>query len=666
MAINEGGGTAMQNDADRLNAEIEETGARAAEVVERLDTSSRFRKLTGFSRIMVLILAVSWSLFQLYTAAFGSLEAMIQRAIHLSFALSLGFLLYPPSPEARRDRLSWLDVVLALAAAYVSYYITSNFRDITMRAGYVTTADLVCGVLAIVLVFEACRRIVGMPLATVAAVCLAYAYLGKFIPGYFGHRGFSIPRIVSHMFLTTEGIFGVPLGVSASYIFLFILFGSFLFRTGVGQLFIDLAMALAGHQPGGPAKVAVISSAMLGTINGSTVANVVGTGSFTIPLMKSIGYKKEFAGAVEAAASTGGQLMPPIMGAAAFVMAEFTGIPYLRIALGAAIPAILFYLSVIWQVHLEALKLGLKGLPREQLPRAGALLKTKGHLLLPVAVILFFLVKGYTPTYAAFFGVVSTVVVSAVSSKTRLSFAKLIEALEAGARDAISIAVACSVIGFIIGTATLTGLGVKVAGGIVQMAGGNLMLTLVFTMIASLVLGMGLPTTANYIVTSTMAAPALLALGVPVLSAHMFVFYYGIISDLTPPVALGAMAGAGLAGGDPLKTGIQATKLALVSYIVPFFFVLSPVLLGINTTVVGLIWGSASAVLGVLLLGIGLEGYFLSPLCLWERLLAIPAGIALIDPGIVTDLIGLGALAVLVVRQRQTSRRAQLGSRTVF
>lgn len=652
----------MKDNRDAFGEEIRQAQAKATEVAERFDASARFRKLSGVARTVVFVIAVSWSVFQLYTAVFGSLEAMIQRAIHLGFALALAFLLYPGSRRSSRTSISVFDVVLATLAACVAYYLVTNFAELTMRAGYVTTADLVVGVVTILLVFEACRRVVGTPLAVVAATCLVYAYLGRFIPGYFGHRGFSIPRIVAHMCLTTEGIFGVPLGVSASYIFLFILFGSFLFRTGVGQLFIDLAMALAGHQSGGPAKVAVISSAMMGTINGSTVANVVGTGSFTIPLMKKIGYEPHFAGAVEAAASTGGQLMPPIMGAAAFVMAEYTGIPYLRIALAAALPAILYYSAVLWQVHLEAKKQGLKGVPRDQLPRAGVLLRQKGHLLLPVVVILILLVRGYTPTYAAFFGVVSTVVVSSISPKTRLSLKGFFLALEGGAKDAVSIAVACAVIGFVIGTATLTGLGVKIAGGIVALARGNVLLTLFYTMIASLVLGMGLPTTANYIVTSTMAAPALLALGVPVLAAHMFVFYYGIIADLTPPVALGAMAGAGLAGADPLKTGVQATKLGIVSYIVPYFFVLSPVLLGIDVTFWRIVWAFCSAMLGVLLLGAGFEGYLIAPVHPWMRPLMILGGIALIDPGLVTDILGICILGVVAFTQLRAAKKITLGT----
>lgn len=655
----------MENDLNRSDEGTKGTEGKAAEVIERLDPSSRVRRLTGLGGGLVLAVAVAWSVFQLYTAVFGSLEAMIQRAIHLGFALSLSFLLYAANPKSNREKLPIVDIILALLAVYVSYYIIVNFVDITLRAGYVTTADFVTGILASLLIFEACRRVVGVPLCVVAATCIAYAYFGKFMPGLFGHRGFSLPRIVSHMFLTTEGIFGVPLGVSATYIFLFILFGSFLFRTGAGELFIDLSKALAGSQAGGPAKVAVISSGMLGTISGSAVANVVGTGSFTIPLMKSLGYDNEFAGAVEAAASTGGQLMPPIMGTAAFIMAEFTGIPYLQVALAAAIPAILYYLSVLWQVHLRAKKLGLVGLPREQLPRARALLKQKAHLLLPVVVIVFFLVKGYTPTYAAFFGILSTTIVSSINPKTRMSFAALIEALEGGARDAISIAVACSIIGFVIGSATLTGLGAKIGAGIVQIARGNLMLTLILTMITSLLLGMGLPTTANYIVTATMAAPALILLGVPLLSAHMFVFYFGIISDLTPPVALAAMAGAGLAGGDPLKTGVQATKLAAVSYIVPFFFVFSPVLLGIDATPLRLLWAAASSLLGVFLLGMGLEGYFLSVFTPWERLLAIPAGIALIHPGILTDMAGLAVFGLLFLRQHQAKQRQALATTAV-
>lgn len=643
----------LNKDKRILEKTLDETERRVEEVKEKFDITSRLRVLTGKTGNVVSMIAIAWSIFHLYTAVFGSFEAMIQRAVHLAFALVLVFLLYPGSKESKEGKIPFIDVLLALFAIYPSYYMITNFRELTMRAGYVTTADFLTGILLILLVFEACRRAVGKALAVVAGSCLAYAYFGNYIPGYFGHGGFSVQRIVSHMYLTTEGIFGVPLGVSASYIFLFILFGTFLFKTGVGQLFIDLSMGLAGHQAGGPAKVAVISSGLLGTINGSTVANVVGTGSFTIPLMKSIGYKKEFAGAVEAAASTGGQLMPPIMGAAAFVMAEFTGIPYLRIAVAAAIPSILFYLSVLWQVHLEAKKLGLKGLPREELPLVSNLLKKKGHLLIPIIVILIILMNGYTPTYAAFFGIISTIVASSLHINTRMSLKTFFKALDEGARGATSIAIACAVTGFIIGTATLTGFGIKVAGGIVQLGGGNLILTLVLTMLASLILGMGLPTTANYIVTATMAAPALLTLGVGVLPAHLFVFYFGIISDLTPPVALGAMAAAGISGGDPFKTGIQASKLAIVSYIVPFFFVLSPQLLCIDSSIFNVIWTFCTAILGVILVAISIEGFFLSHLNFLARLIIFPAGLVLLYPGLISDIIGGSVFAFLYILQKK-------------
>lgn len=642
---------------------MEETGARAGEVLERFDISSRYRSIPGLGGKAISLIAIFWSSFQLYTAVFGSLEPMIQRSIHLGFALVLTFFLYPGEKALNRNKIDLLDIVFAILGAYGTLYVVFNFRELAIRAGYMTTIDLITGILLIVVMFEACRRVVGIPLTVVAGVCLAYAYFGNYIPGYFGNRGYSIARVVAHMYLTTEGIFGVPLGVSASYIFLFILFGSFLFRTGLGQLFIDLAIALTGHQAGGPAKVAVVSSALMGTINGSTVANVVGTGSFTIPLMKSIGYKPYFAAAVEAAASTGGQLMPPIMGAAAFVMSEFTGIPYLRIALAASIPAILYYFSVILQVHLEAKKMGLTGMPKDRLPNAKVILKERGHLLIPVFVILGFLIKGYTPTYAAFYGIVSTIIVSFFSAKTRLTARGFWGALEGGARDAISIAVACGIIGFIIGTATLTGLGMKIASGIVQLAHDNLMLTLFFTMIACLILGTGLPTTANYIVVSTMAAPALIMMKVPLLAAHMFVFYYGIIADLTPPVALGAMAAAGLAGADPFRTGVQATKLAVVSYLIPYFFVIFPMLLWIDVEPLMLIWAFVSAVLGVTLLAVGIEGYFLSPLKKWERLLSALAGIGLLDPGLVTDLLGLCVFTLIIGRQVLMKRRKHFGGK---
>src|SRR5690606_7132896 len=442
-------------------------------------------------------------------------------------------------------------------------------------------------------------------------------------------------------YFTTEGIFGLPLGVSATFIFLFILFGAFLEKTGIGRFFIDLANAVAGFASGGPAKVAVITSALEGTVSGSSVANTVGSGSFTIPMMKRLGYRPEFAAAVEATASTGGQLMPPIMGAAAFLMAEFTGIPYIRIATAALLPAILYFTGIFIAVHYEAKRLGLKGIPRDQLPSVWSVIRERGHLFLPLVAIIVLLVQGNTPMKAAFYGIVLAVVAAMIHPSTRMSLRDIIAALEQGARAALGVVMATAAAGIIIGVITLTGLGLKLASGLVSLAQGQLFLTLFFTMIASLILGMGSPTTANYVITSTIAAPALLQLGLPVLVAHMFVFYFGILADITPPVALAAYAGAGIAGAQPMKTGVTATRIAVAAFLIPYI----PSMLFIDVTWQQILQMAITSILGMFGVAVAMGGFFRTNLTVPERILFALGGVLMIDPGLVTDLVGLILLA---------------------
>ncbi|MDK2928150.1 MAG: hypothetical protein PWR31_1841 [Bacillota bacterium] len=629
------------------------------EVRAKVDMESNYRRLAGTWARVIRCLAIAMSVYQLYTAVFGVLPAQLQRTWHLGFALALIFLLYPSNRKSRQAFVSmyWVDVVLALLGAGVNLYWIINYQDILMRAGDATKPDLVVGAIAILLVLEAARRIVGLPITAIAALFVLYAYVGPYLPGFLSHRGFSVERIISHMFFTTEGILGIPLGVSSTFVFLFILFGAFLEKTGIGQFIIDLANAVAGRAVGGPAKVAVIASAMQGTISGSSVANVVGTGSFTIPLMKSIGYKANFAGAVEAAASTGGQIMPPIMGAAAFLMAEFTGIPYARVALAAVIPALLYFTGVGIGVHLEARRTGLTGLPEEQVPRLGKVLRERGLLLIPILGLIVIMASGATPTKAALLAMVLAILVSSISPKTRLKPKDILDALEQGARGALGVAAATAAAGMIIGSVTLTGLGLKLANGLVTLAHGNLLLTMFFAMIASLILGMGSPTTANYVITSTIASPALIHLGVPLLAAHMFVFYFGIVADLTPPVALAAYAGAGIAKGEPMATGVNATKLAIGAFLVPYIFVMSPQLLLINTTVFGALRVAVGAVIGMLALEAAVQGWLLKEAGLPERIALALGGLMLIDPGSLTDIIGLTLFVVIYLLQRGSARR---------
>ncbi len=432
-----------------------------------------------------------------------------------------------------------------------------HYRELILRAGLPTLEDTIIGAMGILLVIEAARRVVGIPMVCVVLFFIAYAFAGPYLPGLLAHRGLTINQFVSHVYYTTEGIFGIPLGVSSTFIFLFILFGAYLEGTGLGKFFIDLANAIAGWASGGPAKVAVLSSGLMGTVSGSSVANVVGTGSLTIPMMKKLGYHKDFAGAVEAAASTGGQLMPPVMGAAAFLMAEFVGVAYVEIVKAAVIPAFLYFMGVWLGVHFEAQRNNLKGIPREELPKVGEILRERGHLAIPLIVIVYLLVSGYTPMRAALVAIVLSILVSAIKKSTRMKSAEIIKGLENGARNVLGVLVACAAAGIIIGVVTKTGVGLKLASGLLQLSGGMLLPSMFFTMVTAIILGMGVPTTANYVITSTIAAPALLQMGVPILAAHMFVFYFGIIADVTPPVALAAYAGAGISGGNALSQCVE-------------------------------------------------------------------------------------------------------------
>ncbi|MGN0939517.1 MAG: TRAP transporter permease, partial [Selenomonas sp.] len=596
---------------------------RAEAVLKKYDKDSDTMEYKGIMAKIVSAIAITFSIFQLYTATFGVLDAQLQRAVHLGFGLALVYLLYPTRKSWSRTKLHPFDLLLAILGAAAPAYILIEYNQLVMRSGLVTTPDLVVGILGILLVVEATRRVVGIPMVTVVLLFLAYAFAGPYMPGVLAHRGLTLSQLVGHLFFTTEGIFGIPLGVSSTFIFLFILFGAYLESTGLGKFFIDLADSIAGWASGGPAKVAVLSSGLMGTVSGSSVANVVGTGSLTIPMMKKLGYHKNFAGAVEAAASTGGQLMPPVMGAAAFLMAEFVGVPYIDIVKAAVIPALLYFTGVWLGVHFEAKRSNLKGLPREQLPKMSRLLVERGHLAIPLVVIVYLLVTGYTPMRAALVAIVLSIICSALRKSTRMKPIEIVRGLDKGARNVLSVLVACASAGIVIGVVTKTGVGLKLASGLLTLSGGMLLPTMFFTMITAIVLGMGVPTTANYVITSTIAAPAIIQMGVPVLAAHMFVFYFGIIADVTPPVALAAFAGAGIAGGNALRTGVNAAKLAIAAFIIPYMFVLSPVILMIDATIPGLVVTTITAIIGMIALSSALIGYLADNCRIYERILLI-------------------------------------------
>lgn len=631
------------------------TEAEQQELLEKYDPEAGTRKLTGVLGHIAFFGLLAFSLFQLYTAIFGVFTAQIQRTIHLGFALSLVFLLFPANRKKGQKgkfQIAWYDIVLAILSIGVGAYWPLFFEDIVMNVGRLGVLDFAVGLMAILLVLEATRRAVGLPIMVIALLFIFYGVFGPYMPGFLAHRGLTLERLVQTMFFSTEGILGTPLAVSSTFIFLFLLFGSFLVRTGVGQYFNDLSTAIAGRRIGGPAKVAIFSSALQGTISGSSVANVVTSGAFTIPMMKNLGYKKEFAGAVEAAASTGGQLMPPVMGAAAFLMVEFigNGITYWDIAKAAAIPAILYFSGIWIMTHFEAKRLGLRGLTQEEMPSKKEVFG-KFYLLIPILAIIILLMANITVTHAALYSIAISVLVGFINKDVRMKFIDIIYALVDGARTALAVAAATAAAGIIVGIVTKTGLGLKLANGLIDLSGGYLIPTLMLTMVAALILGMGSPTTANYVITSTIAAPAIILLGVPDLSAHLFVFYFGIIADITPPVALAAFAAAGVAGGEPIKTGIESSKLAIAAFIIPYIFVLSPQMLMIDTTWMEVAWVVLTAMAGMIAIGAGVIGYWMRGMNWLERVLAVIVGLLLIYPETVSDIIGISAFIVLLALQ---------------
>jgi TRAP transporter 4TM/12TM fusion protein len=633
-------------------------------ILKQVDKEASARKLTGIPRWVVYLIGFSWSLFQVYTAAFGLFPAQLQRSIHLAYAFVLTFLLFPARSSDESNRLSWYNWVIALFAAYVGLYMALNYVRIMEAGGDYSRMDYIIGGCGILLTLEAARRVVGLPIVGLSAFFLIYTYFGAYFPGFMEHRGYSLERISSHMYLTTEGILGIPLGVAATFIYLFILFGSFREKSGLGQLFIDISNAIAGWASGGPAKMAIVTSALEGTVSGSSVANTVESGSLTIPMMKRLGYRPEFAAAVEASSSTGGQIMPPIMGAAAFIMAEFLNVPYLDIAKAAAIPACLYFFGVFMEVHFEAKRCNLRGLSRDELPRFADVMRERGHLFVPLFAIIIFLSIGFTPLYAALMGLVTCIIAGAMKKVTRMSPRQIADGFELGARNAIGVALACASAGIIIGAITLTGLGLKLGNGLVELAGGNLPLTLIFTMITSIILGMGVPTTANYIITSTIAAPALIQLGVHPLAAHMFVFYFGIVADITPPVALAAYAGSGIAKSNPFKTGVTSTKLAIGAFITPYIFVFNNSMLWINTTWFAITQTLITSCVGMTAIGAAMIGFFLAPMNWAERVLFFAGGLMMVHPGVMTDAAGIGLLAACVGYQRHKKKKGVVSAAT--
>lgn len=655
----------MTSDKQQLETENVETLTEEQKqaLLEKYDTESNVRRLTGIMKWVIFIGLLSFSIFQLYTAIFGQFTAYIQRSIHLGFGLTFIFLLFPSRKRGLKTKVPFYDYILAILSVIVGLYWTINYERLVTSLGSINQMDFIVGAIAILLVLEASRRAVGLPITIIASLFLLFAFFGRHMPDFISHRGQSMESIVNLMFFSTDGILGTPISVSATYIFAFLLFGAFLVKTGVGQYFNDLAVSLAGKLIGGPAKVAIFSSALQGTISGSSVANVVTSGSYTIPMMKKLGYKKEFAGAVEASASTGGQLMPPIMGAAAFLMVEFIGrgITYWDIAKAAAIPAILYFTGIWIMTHFEAKRLGLRGLKDEELPNRKEVFK-KIYLLIPIVLIIVLMISGVPVIHAALYGILACIIVGIINPDVKFGPKDFINALVDGARTALAVVAATACAGIIVGVVVKTGLGLSLANTLVDLAGGNILLTLVFVMIASLILGMGAPTTANYVITSTIAAPAIIALLAPgvsqelipltvLLSAHFFVFYFGIIADITPPVALAAFAASGISGGDPIKTGFHSAKLAIAAFIIPYMIVFSPALLMVDVTVLEVSWVLFTAIVGMVAIGAGVIGYWYRKVTWIERLILIVAGLAMVYPERVSDVTGLVVFVILLVLQ---------------
>ena len=619
---------------------------KAQELLEEKEADSRMRTYKGpMSRILVALLCV-WTVFQLYFTTVGVISAINLRAFHCIFLLLFTFLLFPSYKKEKRVRKLppvW-DMLLILLGTGSFGYLIMNFTRIAQTGGRVSQFEVGVAAVALLVVFEAARRASGN-LAVLALIFLGYNWFGEFLPGLLGHNGFTLKRVLITQFWGTQGVLGTGIGVSATYIFLFVVFGAFLKHSGFSKFINDFSLTLVGQTSGGPAKVAVVASALMGMINGSAIANVATTGTITIPLMKRTGYRKEFAGAVEAVASTGGQFCPPIMGAVGFVMAEFLNLSYTKVMLAAIVPAFLYYLGLLMSVHFEAKRLGLSGLSKENIPDASKVLREQGHLVIPLVVLIALMFAGYTPLYAAVIAIFATIAASWLRKETRMTGSKIIEATVEGAKGAISVGVCCVIIGVIIGTVTLTSMGLNMGYLILNVINNdNIYMTGFLVMIMSTILGMGVPGVAAYVIVQAVAVPVLIKAGVLAITSHLFCLIYACLSNITPPVAMSAYVASGIAGSDQTKTGIWAVRLGLIGFIIPFFFLDNPVLLiGVdrNATMMTTLWAVVTASVGTVSLVAGLEGWLITKCNVIERILLIAAAPAMLYPGLFTDVIGL-------------------------
>ncbi len=624
-------------------------------VMKKYDRESNVRIWEGAPKIAVTCVLAAFSLFCLYVTLFASWLEEIRLTSFVAFIVFLGFLVFPARKGQQKvNHIPWYDVVMMIAGTAAFLYFTFNAMTIIQQGSFFQWYQILIGIVGIVSLAEVCRRSVGIPILCVAAFFIVYALIwGLANPSLWGRLNYA----VRYLFYSKEGIFSTPVNVCSKFIVVFIIFGAFLERTGIADFFINIANAFVGGFSGGPAKVAVVASAMEGMVSGSSVANTVGSGSVTIPLMKKTGYKPEFAGAAEAAASTGGQIMPPIMGAAAFLMADYVQVPYSTIAVKAILPAVLYFIGVFVAVHLEAKKLGLKGLPKEELPKLKPLLK-QTYLLLPLALLIYLVgTSQRSIQYAAAIAILAAIFVSLFNKGNRITPKRILEALAAGGQGTITVAAACGVAGIIAGTITMTGLANTLINGIVTLAGEHVIIALFLTMVCCIVLGMGVPTTANYCIMASTCAPILIRMGVPAIAAHFFVFYFGIVADLTPPVALAAYAGAAIAQANPMKTALTSTKLAIAAFIVPYIFALNPAILFIDTTVWEVITICITSFVGIFSVAASLEGYLLHHMPAYQRIVIALGGLLLIDPDPITDLIGIVLVGVVALIQYASKRK---------
>ncbi len=629
------------------------------EIMKKYDRESNTRPWTGKPAIVIKAALALFSVFMIYMNLFVVWDERIRRSLFLGLVIIFVFLLFPAAKGGKQkpNHVPVYDLILGILGAYSFFNFTLNSKSIIDRGTRIDQKEVILGVIGILILAECCRRVTGIPILVVAGCFVIYAAYSFATNGRDPSAYQVIRKIIYNLFYTTTGVIGTPVGVCSTYIVLFIIFGAFLETTGIADFFISCANAFAGAASGGPAKVAVISSALCGMVSGSSVGNTVTTGSVTIPMMKKTGYPGEFAGAVEAAASTGGQIMPPIMGAAAFLMAEMVGVPYSSIVIKAILPAVLYFLGIFLMVHLRAKRLGLEGIPRDELPKLRNLLP-KIYLLVPLVALVYLIVSGYTMSRAAIIATALCILVSLFDKEHRLTPKKFVDALETGAKNTLSIGVACGIAGIIAGVVTMTGLGQLFISAIVSVSHGHLMIALFLTMLCCIVLGMGVPTTATYIIMATTCAPILTTgMGLNAICANMFVFYFGIVADITPPVALAAYAGSAIAKSNPMKTAFNATKLAIAAFLIPYIFCLNPQMLLIDTTAAGFVLIAITSFIGMFAVAAAIEGYLFGMINPVFRIILAAAGLALMYPGTLTDIIGLSVVVVIFVIQRITSSK---------